>query len=91
MTARWTALARTTQGSALTLGCAWLAWPQLAVACSVCSGGQNDQVQEAFLTATLFMTLLPLSMIGGAAYALRRRFLQLAAREAADERTQPTA
>jgi hypothetical protein len=66
----------------------WLvlsAAPSVALACPVCSGGTTEQVQSAFLSATLFMTFLPLAMIAGLGYALRRRLQRLAAQEAADD------
>ncbi len=59
--------------------------PRLALACPVCSGGTTEQVQDAFLSATLFMTFLPLGLIAVLGYALRRRLLRLAAEEAADD------
>ena len=62
-----------------------LAAPRLALACPVCSGGDTEKVQSAFLSATLFMTFLPLGLIAVAAYALRRRLQRLAAQEAADD------
>ena len=59
--------------------------PGIALACPVCSGGTTEQVQNAFLSATLFMTFLPLGLIAVLGYALRRRLLRLAAQEAADD------
>jgi hypothetical protein len=59
--------------------------PRVALACPVCSGGTTEQVQDAFLSATLFMTFLPLGLIAVFGYALRRRLLRLAAQEAADD------
>ena len=56
-----------------------------ALACPVCSGGTSDQVQNAFLSATLFMTFLPLGLIAVLGYALRRRLQRLAAQEAAED------
>jgi hypothetical protein len=58
------------------------ATPEVALACSVCSGGETEQVQKAFLTATLFMTALPLSMIAGFGYVLWRRLRSLGADDA---------
>jgi Ca2+/H+ antiporter len=62
-----------------------VAIPELSLACPVCTGGQTDQVQKAFLSATLFMTGLPLGMIALIGLALRRRLKQVAALEAADD------
>lgn len=56
-----------------------------AFACPVCSGGTSEQVQDAFLSATLFMTFLPLGLIAVLGYALRRRLQRLAAQEAAED------
>lgn len=56
--------------------------PSMAQACAVCFGGDNDANRWAFIITTLFMTLLPLTLIGGAVYALRRRIKQLDAEEA---------
>jgi hypothetical protein len=58
------------------------AWPEIALACSVCSGGQTERTQLAFLFATLFMTLLPLTMIAGFGYVLWRRLRRLDAENA---------
>ena len=64
-----------------------IAWalPELALACPVCSGGQPERVTNAFLSATLFMTGLPLGMIALIGLALRRRLKQIGALEAADD------
>ena len=70
---------------ALALASFLAATPGIALACPVCSGGTTEQVQNAFLSATLFMTFLPLGLIAVLGYALRRRLLRLAAQEAADE------
>ena len=59
--------------------------PGPALACAVCSGGQNDQVTSAFLSATLFMTGLPLGLIAVLGYALRRRLRRIAELEAAED------
>jgi hypothetical protein len=49
----------------------WLA-PAVAGACAVCGFGE-DRSREAYLTTTLFMTLLPLAAVGGFAWWLWRR------------------
>ena len=52
-----------------------------AQACPVCfqSGGEE---RWAFYATTAFLTVLPLSFVGGAILVLRKRFLRLAAEEA---------
>lgn len=50
-----------------------LAAPRAAQACSVCTGGQNDAVNRAFLVGSLFLSVLPLAAIGGLVWWLRRR------------------
>ena len=51
--------------------------PRLAQACSVCSAGREDENRLAFLVTTVFLSSLPLAMIGGTLWWLRRRVLQL--------------
>ena len=47
----------------LALGSLALAWSPHALACAVCSnGGQN---QQAFINMTIFLSLLPLTLLGG--------------------------
>lgn len=60
----------------------WLALPQAAAACAVCTGGQTEEVRYAFLWTTGFLSVLPLGMIGAAVWWLRRRARERAAREA---------
>jgi cbb3-type cytochrome oxidase subunit 3 len=60
-----------------------LALPDAARACSMCVSAQDDAVQTAFAVASLFMTAMPLSVIGGLVWWLRRRAKQVAAEEAA--------
>lgn len=56
---------------------------EFASACSVCFGGETD-TRQAFYTTALALTVLPLVMIGGGAYALNRRMRKLAEEEAGD-------
>jgi len=51
--------------------------PGISQACSVCSTGREDENRLAFILTTAFLTFLPLSMIGGFVWYLRRRHLQL--------------
>ena len=64
--------------SLLALGL-WLA-PALAQACAVCMGGQEEESQWAFILMTVFMSGLPLAMIGGLAWFVRRAYRQREAR-----------
>ncbi|MFI5370140.1 MAG: hypothetical protein ACHQ52_01185 [Candidatus Eisenbacteria bacterium] len=78
---------------------AWLAvvpatlWPALAHACAACTGGDGPRAQAAFFRATVFMTLLPLGLIGGGLLWLRRGGREWLAREFEDRDayTPPTA
>lgn len=45
--------------------------PDAARACSVCGAG-NDRSNLAFLISTIFLSLLPLALIGGGVVWLRR-------------------
>ena len=67
-----------------------VAAPLDALACPSCLAAQDSDVQMAFLSATLFLSLLPLSLIGGLVYWLRRRARQLDAEEAAGVIRLPT-
>jgi len=60
-----------------------LALPQAASACAMCTSAQDDTVQAAFAVASLFMTLMPLGVVGGLVWFLRRRAQKVRAEEAA--------
>ena len=62
---------------------AWLVLqaPGLAAACSVCSAGRDEENQAAFLLSTIFMSLLPLLVIGTFVFVLWRRIRKLEAEE----------
>ena len=51
----------------------WLA-PRAAQACAVCSTGREDETRVAFIVTTAFMTALPLLVLGGGFWLLRRHF-----------------
>jgi len=51
--------------------------PRAVHACSVCVGTQEGDTRTAFILMTAFMTFLPLTMIGGIVWWLRRRFREL--------------
>lgn len=64
---------------------ALLVSPEIASACSVCTGGQTDEVRYAFIWTTGFMSVLPLCLVGGLVWFLRRRVRELEARQARPE------
>ena len=48
-----------------------LVWiPEAAWACAVCTAGRDDETRTAFLLTTVFLSVLPLIMIGGMAWWL---------------------
>jgi high-affinity Fe2+/Pb2+ permease len=51
--------------------------PRLALACPVCMGGRDDETRTAFILTTVFLTVLPLSLIGGVVWWLSRRIRTL--------------
>jgi len=59
--------------------------PALATACSVCTAGRDEENQAAFLATTVFMSVLPLAVIGTILFVLRRRYKKLQA-ELSDRR-----
>lgn len=48
--------------------------PRLALACSVCSAGRDDESQRAFVLTTVFLSALPLSMFAGFGIWFWRRY-----------------
>ncbi len=60
-----------------------LAAPRVAEACAVCSPNAGDPSGSAFARASLFLSLIPLFMLGGIGWYIRRRARQIAADEAA--------
>ena len=50
-----------------------VATPRLAAACAVCMGGVGGGTQQAFAKGSLFLSVLPLAVIGSAVGYLRRR------------------
>ena len=55
--------------------------PRAAHACAVCLGGQSDLARQAFFGTTLLLTLLPLGLIGGLIWWIRRRAREIEAEE----------
>ena len=56
-----------------------LVLPEVASACPMCMAGQGGGTQRAFALGSLFLSVLPLAVIGGAVWYLRRRARALAA------------
>ncbi len=57
--------------SVLAFALALIAAPELAEACSVCGGGDNERVANSYVNGTIFMSVLPLAVIGGGLFTLR--------------------
>ncbi len=72
-------------GAALCLGA-----PELARACAVCTSGTEEASRLAFILTTVFLSILPLVMLGAVLWWLWRRTRQLE-RDAAhpDHSSQP--
>jgi hypothetical protein len=56
----------------------------VALACPVCFSAKDEAQRQAFFDTTIFLTLLPLALIGGIAYWIFKRSVSLAAEEAAE-------
>ncbi len=61
---------------------AWLARPEVALACAVCFSA-TDENRKAFLLTTVFLSALPLVTVGGGAWWIVRRARALEAEDAA--------
>lgn len=68
-------------GELLVAACFVLA-PEAALACAVCSPGQNDAAQAGFLIGTVLLSVLPLVLIGSVVLVLVRRARRMARDEA---------
>ena len=55
-----------------------LALADAALACAVCNGGEDLRTRDSYLNATIFMSVMPLGVIGGGLWYLRRRARALA-------------
>ena len=62
----------------------WISSAPVAQACSVCGFGQ-DPAKGAYLSTTAILTFVPLTMLGGIAWWVRRKYLL--ARDVADTAT----
>jgi len=56
--------------------------PRISHACAVCFSGREDEARLAFIWTTVLLTFLPLIMIGGFAWWLRRRTRELEQQDA---------
>jgi hypothetical protein len=65
------------------LAAAALLLPGAAEACAVCGPG-TEESRVAFIITTAFMTALPLALVGGVVYWLRRRLAEMERRTLAD-------
>ncbi len=74
----------TSSANAVLFGLALVALAPLeAAACPSCIAAQDQDVQIAYMAGTAFMSVLPLALIAGLVFWLRRRARQLALEEAA--------
>ena len=67
--------------TAIAVGLAVVCWPAISFACAVCFDA-NEETRGAFLGTTIFLSLLPLGVVGGLIYFLFRRARMLAAEDA---------
>jgi ABC-type tungstate transport system substrate-binding protein len=56
------------------------ALPRAALACAVCTGGTEDDTRIAFILTTVFLTALPLILVGSLVFYLLRRARSLGGR-----------
>jgi hypothetical protein len=60
------------------LAVALVLWaPDTAEACAVCGAGRDDETRTAFIGTTALLSVLPLALVGGFAWWLRRRLRAL--------------
>lgn len=59
-------------GRAAVLALALVSWPAPALACPVCFWGQSNSM-VAYVATAVFLSLLPLAMIGAIGLWIRRR------------------
>ena len=62
--------------------------PRLSEACAVCSAGREDETRTAFIVSTAGMTLLPLVLVGGLIWWIRRRILGAESAELTEGRSE---
>lgn len=68
------AVIRRITAAALALYLVWA--PRLAIACPACVVNEREESRIAFIGTTVFLSVLPLLLVGGAAYAIWRRIRQ---------------
>ena len=44
-----------------------------AAACAVCAAGEDDRSRDSYIIATIVMSVLPVSIVGGLVWYVRRR------------------
>jgi len=54
-----------------------------AAACAVCAGGEDDRSRDTYILMTIVMSVLPVSLVGGLVWYVRRRVKALDALDAA--------
>jgi hypothetical protein len=59
----------------VSLASVWLilTGPSLVEACAVCSAGREDESRTAFIIGTAFMTALPMILVGGLVWWIRKK------------------
>ena len=65
--------------------------PRLALACSVCSAGREDDANRAFIITTIFLSVTPLAMFAGFGIFLYRRHRQRVRAQAPSPAREPAA
>ena len=55
--------------------------PRASLACAVCMSGREEASQWAFIGTTIGLSLLPVSLVGGMIWWIRRRLRRLEAEE----------
>jgi len=56
--------------------------PRASFACAVCMSGREEASKWAFIATTVGLSLLPLGLIGGTVWWIRRRLRELETQEA---------
>ena len=57
--------------------------PRVSLACAVCMSGREEASRWAFIGTTVALSLLPLCLVGGMVWWIRRRLRELEAAEQA--------
>ncbi|MEM7410430.1 MAG: hypothetical protein AAF430_09375 [Myxococcota bacterium] len=75
---------------ALFLLAIWALAPDAASACAVCYGG-GEESRTAFIVTTLFLSVLPVALVGGIVWVVWRRIRDFELEPRADEAAPETA